>query len=110
VVAGTFSSRFEAELAAEYLVELGIPATVSTDDARGTIPTLQFAEGTAVEVAPEDLEQARQILRDYVPQGPVTKTSLSTRQRIQSIAVSLLFAAFVLSLVIYLVLNKLSPK
>ena len=110
VVAGTFSSRLEADLAAEYLAGMGIAASVSSDDAGGTLPTLQSAEGASVEVAPEDLERARQLLHDYGLLDPAAKTPLSTRQRIQGIVAGVLFAAFVLFLVIYAALNMSSPE
>ena len=85
VVAGTFSSRLEADLAAEHLANQGIAAAVSSDDAGGMLPSLQSAAGASVEVAPADLERARELLRDYRPPEVTTKPSLPAARRIQGV-------------------------
>lgn len=110
VVVGTFPSRLEAELAAERLSEHGIPATVFSDDAGGMLPTLQTAGGAWVMVAEADRERARAMLGERDTPEHTPEAPLSTGRRIQGISVALLFAVFVLLLVIYAAVNIPSPE
>lgn len=108
VVAATFSSRLEAEFAAEHLSQQGIDAAVSSDDAGGTLPNLQVVRGASVEVGPADLERAKEILLAYESEGAASPP-LSTAKRLQSIVAIALFVAFVLFVVVYAALNMPSP-
>ncbi|HEX5068658.1 MAG TPA: DUF2007 domain-containing protein [Vicinamibacterales bacterium] len=60
---GVFLNRVDAELARGALEAADIPATVSADDAAGTRPHL-WMSGVRVLVRTEDLERAREVLRE----------------------------------------------
>lgn len=60
---GTFLNRVDAELARGALEAADIPAAVSADDAAGTRPHL-WMSGVRVLVRVEDLERAREVLRE----------------------------------------------
>lgn len=58
-----FTTRAQAEMAAELLVNEGIPAQAVVDDAGGVHPALAFGLGAArVTVPPEAEEEAREFL------------------------------------------------
>jgi hypothetical protein len=58
------NSRVEADMMAGYLQQNGINAHVSTDDAGGVDPILQFAVGVRVLVAPGEVDEARRLLAE----------------------------------------------
>lgn len=61
-----FTSRAQAEMAAEMLMNDGIPAMAKVDDAGGFHPALAFGLGTArVIVNPEFEERAREMLEAH---------------------------------------------
>ena len=107
---GQFGSRLEAELAAEVLAENGIPATVVSDDAGGTIPSLQSSEGASLKVESDHVARASAILRDSAPTQQSSKPALTRGQRFQSIAGLILYGLFVVSLVVYAALNMPPPS
>ncbi len=108
-IAGTFPSRLEAELAAELLRELDIPARVSSDDAGGAFPGLQLHQGAFVEVDELDLLRARELLQQNEQPPEDTPPALSRVKRAQGILVAVLFGLFVVSLVVVAALSKQSP-
>jgi len=62
VVAATYNTTMEAEMARERLESAGITAVIHSDDAGGMYPQLDLVEGVAVLVDPVDLEAAKDIL------------------------------------------------
>jgi hypothetical protein len=68
VVAATYNSTTEAEMARERLESAGITAVVHSDNAGGMYPQLDLVDGVAVLVDPADLEAAKDILSP--PAGP----------------------------------------
>jgi len=62
VVAHTFMSRPEADLAKSALDAAGIPSMVVGDDAGGTQPGFWESEGVRVVVRREDGDAAREVL------------------------------------------------
>jgi hypothetical protein len=62
VVAHTFASRVEADLAKSALDAAGIEAVVRSDDVGGLRPHMTFANGAQLLVRAEDLEPAREVL------------------------------------------------
>jgi hypothetical protein len=62
VVAHTFASRVEADLAKSALDAAGIAAVVRSDDVAGLRPHMTFANGAQLLVRVEDLGTARDIL------------------------------------------------
>ncbi len=61
VVVARFTWRHEAEFAGGYLADAGIPHSVLVDDHGGHVT---LANTARVLVAPDDVEQARGVLRD----------------------------------------------
>ncbi len=62
VLLQTFNNEVEAEIARGELRAAGIEAVVLKDDAGGMYPFLQGASGVRLMVAPEDLDQAQDVL------------------------------------------------
>ncbi len=63
----TFGTAFEARAAAAHLASEGIRASVLTDNAGGTIPSMSLLEGgVRLVVAAPDAEQARSVLAERV--------------------------------------------
>lgn len=62
VVAATFQSRVEADLAEGALRANGIDAIVSRDDAGGTEPALGLIRGFRILVRPDDQKDASEVL------------------------------------------------
>lgn len=60
----TFSSRYEADLAQGLLEANDVFAVVYGDDAGGIQPGLTFAIGVRLMVKEEDVESAKEILKD----------------------------------------------
>ena len=58
----TFSSEIDAEIAKATLAAAGIEVFLKYEDTGGMIPVLQQAEGVALYVSPENLEEAKLIL------------------------------------------------
>jgi hypothetical protein len=58
----TYSSEIEGELAKAALASAGIEAYLKFEDTGGMFPTLQQAEGVAIYVKPEDVEEAKKVL------------------------------------------------
>ena len=82
-----FTSRTDAELARAALVDAGIPAYVSGDDAGGLHPELPFGiGGTAVVVPDEHDEEARRLLQAEsgdagVDEAELTAAALAAGER-----------------------------
>lgn len=64
-VAGTASSRIDAELMAGFLRNQGINAVVSADDEGGLSPALQTANRVRILVPRDQVDRARQLLDDH---------------------------------------------
>jgi hypothetical protein len=79
-----FASRFEADLAAEFLEEHEIETFVSASDAGGAIPALQTSDGVRLEVATDDLARAEELVREWRSERDTPLAPLSSRQKIQS--------------------------
>lgn len=62
IVAATFQSRIEADLAEGALRAHGIDAIVSRDDAGGTEPALGLIRGFRLLVRPDDQQDASEVL------------------------------------------------
>jgi hypothetical protein len=62
VIVARFTSRTEAEAAAERLESEGIESVVILDDGGGTIPALDLTRGAKVMVASENEARARDVL------------------------------------------------
>ena len=63
----TFGTAFEARAAAAHLASEGIRASVLTDNAGGTIPSMSLLEGgVRLVVAAPDAESARSVLAERV--------------------------------------------
>jgi hypothetical protein len=62
IVIESFSDKAFAEAAASLLESEGIVATISSDDAGGELPNLDFATGVRLLVARSDVERAREVL------------------------------------------------
>ena len=60
-----FPSRHVAEMMRELLVNEGIPAMVSADDAGGLRPELAYTLGARLRVAPENEARARWVLEHF---------------------------------------------
>jgi hypothetical protein len=71
VVAHTFASRVEADLAKTALDAAGIEAVVRSDDVGGMRPHMTFANGAQLLVRAEDLDTAREVLD--LPAKPETR-------------------------------------
>lgn len=64
----TYGTAFEARAAAAHLASEGIRASVLTDNAGGTIPSMSLLEGgVRLVVAAADAERARSVLSERVP-------------------------------------------
>lgn len=59
-----YPSHHEAELAAGFLRDAGIPAITRSDDAGGWEPGLTFVGSVRVMVGPDDWDQALEILQE----------------------------------------------
>ena len=79
-----FASRFEADLAAEFLEEHEIETFVSASDAGGAIPALQTSDGVRLEVTTDDLARAEELVREWRSERDPPLAPLSGRQTIQS--------------------------
>lgn len=64
-----YRGRLEAELAAGFLLDAGIPAVVVADDSGGLEPALAYSAYAWVCVNEPDEPRARQLLRDLAPDG-----------------------------------------
>ncbi len=64
-----FPSRHLAEMMRELLINEGVPAVVTVDDAGGLRPDLANTLGAGLLVAPEDEERARWILEHLIADG-----------------------------------------
>ncbi len=100
-LAEVFSSRIEAELAAQILAEEGIPSRVASSDAGGAIPSMQALAGVRLEVANEDADRAEELISETFPAGASVLEPLSRRERIQSWAAGIGLLLFVIVLVVY---------
>lgn len=59
----SYSSHHEAELAAGFLRDAGIPAVTRSDDAAGWEPGLTFVNSVHVMVPPEHTDRALALIR-----------------------------------------------
>lgn len=101
----TFTSRPEAELAAQMLSAEGVAAQVDAADAGGAIPSMQSVRGVRLRVSVEDLNRAEEILRESGFGNDKAVPKLTDRERIQSWIGGIAFALFVVLLVAYLATN-----
>jgi hypothetical protein len=79
----TFSYRFEADLAAEFLAENDISARVSASDAGGSVPALQPTLGVRLEVADIDFAEAERLVSEWRGSETADLLPLSTGQKLQ---------------------------
>ncbi|RJQ48050.1 MAG: hypothetical protein C4534_00235 [Gaiellales bacterium] len=70
VIAGSYSSRGEADMLKGMLEAAGIRAEVLSDDAGGLYPQLQDILGVHLVVRREDLQRARELLDGTGGEGP----------------------------------------
>jgi hypothetical protein len=63
-VIATFTYRHDAEYAAGFLADAEIPAMLLADDAGGLHPGVGFSRPARLVVRAEDVEEAREVLRD----------------------------------------------
>ncbi|MEQ9103441.1 MAG: hypothetical protein RIE53_01950 [Rhodothermales bacterium] len=61
-VIATFSSRHDAEIAREYLLDEGIASFFSADDAGGMHPMMQRSQGVDLLALDDVVERARELL------------------------------------------------
>jgi hypothetical protein len=61
----TASSRTDASIIQNLLLEAGIESAMRTDDGGGMLPSLDLAEGVAVMVDETLLEEAKAVLDEY---------------------------------------------
>jgi hypothetical protein len=80
----TFSSRFEAELAVEFLAEHEIEARVSASDAGGSIPSMQVISAVRIDVSEEDSAPAELLVRGWRSSEESSPKPLSRSERLQS--------------------------
>jgi len=113
-----YGSKFDADVAANLLIDAGIRATTSYDPALNSVATYFASDRTVdVVVLPADVDRARAVLRDAAVDLPDAFTSpevlelqqASVRERertrvsMRTVAVVVLLAAFVVPLLIGLV-------
>lgn len=67
MIAGTFGTRIELDRAIELLEAAGIQASGKYGDAGGWMPHIALVDGFRVLVFEEDLDPARQLLEEEMP-------------------------------------------
>lgn len=61
----TASSRIDASIIQNLLLEVGIESSLRTDDGDGMLPSLNLAEGVTILVSESAVEDAKSILDQY---------------------------------------------
>ena len=101
----TFSSRFEADMAAEYLTEYEIDARVCASDGGGSIPAMQPTMGVRLEVSDEDFAAAELLVRGWCSSEETSIVPLSRSERLQSWFVGIILVIILATLLTYLARN-----
>lgn len=97
-----FSSRFEADMAAEYLAEHEIDSRVSASDGGGSIPAMQPTMGVRLEVSDENFVAAELLVRGWRSDGEIAAVPLSRSERLQSWLVGVVLVILLVALLTYL--------
>ncbi len=101
----TFTSRFEADMAAEYLAEHEIEARVCASDGGGSIPAMQPTMGVRLEVSDEEFAAAELLVRGWRSSEESSIVPLSRSERLQSWLVGIVLVIVLAALLTYLARN-----